>query len=108
MAIDYVEIRDKSTALLGIVDTAKSIIWRSVYFGVGDFEIYVQASPEIVALLQEGNLVMRPNDNEVAIIESIYISDDPQEGRMVTAAGRMAKCLLERRLIWKRKREKTF
>lgn len=100
MAIDYVEIRDKSTALLGIVDTAKSIIWRSVYFGVGDFEIYVQASPEIVALLQEDNLVMRPDDNEVAIIESINISDDPQDGRMVTAAGRMAKCLLERRLIY--------
>ena len=100
MAIDYVEIRDESTALLGIVDTAKSIIWRSVYFGVGDFEIYVQASPEVVALLQVGNFVMRPDDNEVAIIESINISDDPQEGRMVTAAGRMAKCLLERRLIY--------
>lgn len=100
MAIDYVEIRDESTALLGIVDTAKSIIWHSVYFGVGDFEIYVQASPEVVALLQAGNLVTRPDDLEVGIIEKINIANNPQDGRMVTATGRFAKSILERRLIY--------
>ena len=101
MAIDYVEIRSNSTELLGIVDTAKSIIWHSVYFGVGDFEIYVQASPKVVALLQHGNLVTRPDDLEVGIIEKIHIANDPQDGRMVTATGRFAKSILERRLIYK-------
>lgn len=101
MAIDYVEIRDESTTLLGIVDTAQSIIWHSVYFGVGDFEIYVKASPEIVALLQVGNLVTRPDDLEVGIIERINIANDTHDGRMITAAGRFAKCILERRLIYK-------
>lgn len=101
MAIDYVEIRDESTTLLGIVDTAQSIIWHSVYFGVGDFEIYVKASPEIVALLQVGNLVTRPDDLEVGIIERINIANDAHDGRMITAAGRFAKCILERRLIYK-------
>ena len=100
MSIDYLEIRDESTTLIGIIDTAKSIIWHSVYFGVGDFEIYVQASPEIVALLQKGNLVTRPDDLEVGIIEKINISRDPQDGRMITATGRFAKSILERRLIY--------
>ena len=100
MSIDYVEIRDEKTTLLGFVDTAKSIIWHSVYFGVGDFEIYVQASPEVVALLQAGNFVTRPDDLEVGIIEKINISHNPQDGRMVTATGRFAKCILERRLIY--------
>lgn len=100
MAIEYVEIRDESTQLLGIVDTAKSIIWRSVYFGVGDFEIYAKASPEIVELLQSDRLVTRPDDLEVGIIESIHIANDPQDGKMVTAAGRFAKSLLDRRLIY--------
>ena len=100
MAIDYVEIRSESTELLGIVDTAKSIIWHSVYFGVGDFEIYAQATPKIVALLQHGNLVTRPDDVEVGIIEKINIANDPQDGRMVTATGRFAKSILERRLIY--------
>lgn len=101
MSIEYVEIRDEKTTLLGIIDTAKSIIWHSVYFGVGDFEIYVQASPEIVALLQIGNFVTRPDDLEVGIIEKINIAYNPQDGRMVTATGRFAKCILERRLIYK-------
>jgi hypothetical protein len=100
MAIDYVEIRDTYTNLLGIVDTAQSVIWHSVYFGVGDFEIYVKASPEIVMLLQVGNLVTRPDDIEVGIIEKINIADNPQDGIMVTATGRFAKSILERRLIY--------
>ena len=100
MAIDYVEIRDEQTALLGIMDTAKSVIWHSVYFGVGDFEIYAEASPEIIALLQAGNLVTRPDDLEVGIIEKIHIETNQQDGRMVTATGRFAKCILERRLIY--------
>lgn len=100
MAIDYVEIRDESTTLLGIIDTAQSIIWRSVYFGVGDFEIYVPASQKVVALLQAGNFVTRPDNAEVGIIEKINIAYNEQDGRMVTATGRFAKSILERRLIY--------
>jgi hypothetical protein len=100
MAIEYVEVRDESTTIIGIVDTAKSIIWRSVYFGVGDFEIYVQATTEVVALLQSGYYVTRPDDLEVGIIENISIADNPQDGTMLTVSGRFAKSLLERRLIY--------
>lgn len=100
MAIEYVEIRGDNTELVGIIDTATSIIWHSVYFGVGDFEIYVQASPEIVALLRVGMLVTRPDDLEVGIIEKIHIENDAQNGRMITATGRFAKSILERRIIY--------
>ena len=100
MAIEYVEIRDANTDIIGIIDTANSIIWHSVYFGVGDFEIYVKASPEINALLQVGNYVTRPDDLEVGIIETIAIAENPQDGAMVTATGRFAKSLLDRRLIY--------
>lgn len=100
MSIEYVEIRDESTTLRGIVDTAESIIWHSVYFGVGDFEIYAKASPEVIELLQTGNLVTRPDDLEVGIIEKINIDDDPASGKMITATGRFAKSILERRLIY--------
>ena len=100
MSIEYVEIRNENTELLGIVDTAQSIIWHSVYFGVGDFEIYVQATPDTLRLLQAGNLVTRPDDLEVGIIEKISIAHNPQDGRMIAATGRFAKSLLERRLIY--------
>lgn len=100
MAIEYIEIRNESTDIIGIVDTAKSVIWRSAYYGVGDFEIYAPASPDLVALLQAGNYVTRPDDVEVGVIESVAIADNPQDGAMITAAGRFAKSLLERRLIY--------
>lgn len=100
MAIDYVEIRDQSTELIGIIDTAQSIIWHSVYFGVGDFEIYVEATRENVALLQADNFVTRPDDLEVGIIEAVTIDDDVQGGKMITASGRFAKSILERRQIY--------
>lgn len=100
MAIKYVEIRGLDTQLKGIIDTAKSIIWHSVYFGVGDFEIYVEATPRTVELLQPHNLVTRPDDVEVGIIEKIVIEENQQDGRMIIATGRFAKSLLERRLIY--------
>lgn len=99
--IEYVEIRDTNTDLIGIIDTAQSVIWHSVYYGVGDFEIHVRASQDVVELLQVDNFVTRPDDLEVGIIESVTIADDPQNGTMVTAAGRFAKSLLDRRLIYK-------
>lgn len=98
--IEYVEIRDENTDLLGVIDTAQSIIWHSVYYGVGDFEIYVAALPEIVELLQAGRYVTRIDNNEVGIIETLEIYDDPSSGTMITASGRFAKSMLDRRLIY--------
>lgn len=100
MAIEYVEIRDTSTEIVDIIDTAKSIIWHAKYFGVGQFEIYAQATPEIIGLLQAGYFVTRPDDIEVGVIETLDISENPQDGRMVTAAGRFAKSILDRRVIY--------
>lgn len=99
--IEYVEIRDANTDLLGIIDTAQSIIWHSVYYGVGDFEIYVSALPDIVELLQVGRFVTRVDNSEVGIIESLQIFDDPASGTMITASGRFAKSMLDRRHIYR-------
>lgn len=98
--IEYIEIRDENTDLLGIIDTAQSIIWHSVYYGVGDFEIYVTAQPDIVELLQAGRYVTRVDNAEVGIIEQLQIFDDPVSGTMITASGRFAKSMLNRRHIY--------
>lgn len=100
MAIEYVEIRDESTDIVGIIDAAKSIIWHGVTFGVGDFEIYAQATRENIALLQAGYFVTRPDDLDVGIIEAIDISEEERDGAMITASGRFAKSILDRRMIY--------
>lgn len=101
MAIEYVEIRNQSTELIGFIDAAKSVIWHSVYFGVGDFEIYTEATPEALKMLQKFNYVTRPDDIEIGIIEKIEVVNDENSGLMISAAGRFAKSILDRRLIYK-------
>ena len=98
--IDYVEIRNAETELIGIIDTAKSVIWRSAYYGVGDFEVYVQATQNTLELLSVGNYVTRQDNNEIGIIEKVEIKADKFDGLMITASGRFAKSILDRRLIY--------
>jgi len=100
MAIDYIEARNADFDLIGIIDAAQSIIWHSVYFGVGDFEIYTEATPEAVEMLKKGNYVTRPDDIETGIIEKIDIMNDEQHGVMIAAAGRFVKSILARRIIY--------
>jgi len=99
--INLVEIRDTNRVVIGIIDTANSIIWHQVYYGVGDFEIYAQATEQNIALLQVGNYVTRYNNDEVGVIEQINFDFSVQDGYMITASGRFAKSLLDRRIIYK-------
>ncbi len=98
--IEYVEIRNASRELIGIVDNAESIIWESAYYGTGRFEVYVRVTPQTVAMLVDGNYVTRPNDRHIGVIENLHVTWSPQSGRMIAASGRFAKSLLDRRLIY--------
>ena len=98
--IEYIEVRGSNTDVIGIIDVTKSIIWRSVYFGVGDFEIQATATPEIVALLQAGRFVTRPDTDDVGIIERLYLPESVEEGATISASGRFVKSMLDRRLIY--------
>lgn len=98
--IDYVEIKNAERETVGIIDTASSVIWHSVYYGVGDFEIYAQATEQNLELLKVGNYVTRQNNDEVGVIEAITITFSIQDGYMITATGRFAKSILERRIIY--------
>lgn len=99
--IEYVEVRNADFNIIGIIDNASSIIWHSVYYGVGDFEIYIKVTQRILDMLQIGYYITRSNDIEVGIIESINITDNVQDGKMITATGRFAKSILDRRHIYK-------
>lgn len=99
--IDYIQVRAKDTReVIGIIDTAQSIIWKSAYYGVGDFEVYVSATPENIAMLAIDNYVTRPDNYECGIIERVEITDDNEEGRMIVASGRFIKSILDRRVVY--------
>lgn len=101
MGIEYLEIRNQNRVLVGIIDTADSIIWETEYFGSGWFEIYIRLSEQTKSLLQIGNYVTRIDSDNIGIIEKIVVAYDRTKGRMISASGRFAKSILDRRLIFR-------
>ena len=102
MAIEYIEIRSAETRdIIGMVDGAQSVIWHSVYYGCGDFEIYVASTSKNVELLQVGNYATKPYDYEIGVIERVEITNTVTDGKMIVASGRIGKSILDRRHIYK-------
>lgn len=98
--IDLVEVRGTNREIIGIVDDFKSLIWHTVWYGVGDFEIYAKATSNNLTMLQNNKYVTRADSDEIGIIESVTISTSAIDGNMITASGRFAKSILDRRLIY--------
>lgn len=99
--IEYLEIRDKSTRqMIGVIDTASSIIWETEYYGAGSFEVFVKLEENTRQLLQIGNYITRQDERNAAIIESLEYTDSVENGVMIIARGRMLKSILDRRLAF--------
>ena len=96
----YVEIRNPQLELVGIIDDATSMIWHSVYYGCGDFEIVATATAEAKALLVDGNFVSRYDSPDIGIIEGVEPSMNDRGEKALIARGRFAKVVIERRLIY--------
>lgn len=98
--IDQVYIRNPSRVVIGIIDAAESIIWEQQYYDTGTFEVYCRATILNQQLLQIGNFVTRTDNENIGIIESVEIKFEAENGLMITASGRFAKSILDRRLIY--------
>ena len=93
-------ILDKSRQLVGVMDYFKSAIWTPRYYDVGDFELYISASNEVLEMMQEDFYVTRLDDDMACIIETVQLNTDAEEGSYVTVTGRCAKSILSRRIVW--------
>lgn len=93
-------IHDSAGVLVGIVEEPTSAIWARRYQNPGDFEIYTPASPDLLAVMQEGNYITRPDRPEIMLIEYVQITTSDEEGDYIIAKGRGAECLLDRRVIY--------
>lgn len=77
-----------------------SCIWNTQYYGPGEFEFVVEYSEENLSSLAIGNYIVKNNTEQIAVIEKIRYDYTPEEGGTITASGRMAISLLDRRLIY--------
>lgn len=96
--IGYVEVRNQHREVTDIIDDYQSIIWQSLFQGVGEFEIYAPKST--LKKINLGYYITRPNNEEVGIIENIEIKNEETGGQMVVISGRFIKSILDRRIVY--------
>lgn len=93
-------VHDQTGTWVGIVETPASAIWTRRYQQPGDFELYMPATAEMLALLAADCYITRDDAPEVMIIERVEIRTDADEGNYILVSGRGAEALMDRRIIW--------
>lgn len=95
-------ILDENLDVLDVVDTFKSVIWTRRFWEMGDFELYVPATPKMIDLLQKGRFVLRADDTtQMCIIQNVQITTNVEDGNFLTVTGGDLKNILDRRIVWK-------
>lgn len=84
--------------LAGIVESFEYLRWTRRYSQCGSFELKAIATSENTALLKEGNIIWKSDDEEAGIIEHLELSQTDSE--IITASGRFATSFLARRIVW--------
>jgi hypothetical protein len=84
--------------LVGVVESVEYFRWTRRYSAPGSFELKAIGSADNAALLQIGSYVYKTDDQELGLIERIELNQDEKE--TITASGRFATALLDRRIIW--------
>lgn len=97
--ISYVEIRDKYSRLPFAVIEPSECWFELAYYGVGSFEVYTRATKTALAALKNGNYITIPNKPFIWVIDTIEPTYDAARGYMISARGRQAKSILEKRII---------
>lgn len=82
------------------IDYATSIIWISRFQDIGEFELYVRASKEILDLLNNEDVFLIRDDSEYGMyIESVLLSSSAEDGDYLTIKGRSAELMLLWRVV---------
>lgn len=103
-------VLNQDLEIVGTVDEYESVIWNTSYNGVGDFELYLQVSSQLVDLLKVNRYIIRQTDitvnegavtyNHVMIIKNLTLSTYSQQGDYYLITGRELKYLLHQRIVW--------
>ena len=83
-----------------LIDNYISLIWNVKYNEVGNFELYMDATKENVALFQGINdifdLYIQRSDRSVMVVEKMTINTDDENGNKLIVTGKSLESLLDR------------
>ncbi len=81
------------------IDYAASVIWVSRYRECGEFEIYIPASKELVALFQGDVIFSRDDSETLMVLEKFKLTTDEEEGDHLILSGRSLESIFDRRVV---------
>ncbi len=98
--MDEIFVLNKNLELVYIIDAWKSLIWAKRYDKIGDCEIYLPASSDVLENVQKGFYIVRKDDDMICRVTTIELDTDAENGNYVIITGYDAKYLLDMRIIW--------
>lgn len=98
--MDDVYILNRNLELVGIIDAYKSLIWASRYYEIGDCELYVPATNEMLSMLKIGYYIKRPDDDMLCQIRYVELDTSGEEGNYIVVKGFDVKSWLDQRVVW--------
>lgn len=99
MNIYVVKLENDTFSRIAVIDNATSVIWIKRFNAVGQFELYIKASPELVELFQGDIFLTRDDSNVAMYVEKIVLNTDDENGNYLTISGRSAECILSWRIV---------
>lgn len=82
-----------------VIDNATSVIWVKRFNAVGNFELYIKASPELLELFTGDIFITRDESNVGMYVEKVQLNTDSENGDYLVITGRSAECILSWRAI---------
>ena len=84
---------------IGVIDNATSVIWVTRYNTVGEFELYIKATDELLAMLKGDVFLTRDDSNTTMYVENVQLNTNNETGNYVIVSGRSAECILGLRVV---------
>lgn len=96
---------DTNFNLVHIIESFKSMIWTTRYYKVGDFELYISATVESVALYKKAAMnhyyiINSEKPSEAMIVSKMEVVDEYDNGKYIAVSGKSLKHILDRRVVW--------
>lgn len=81
------------------IDTATSIIWVTRFQDIGNFELYIRATPELIELFKNEIFLIRSDNDYGMYVETVKLTTSAEEGDYLTVTGRSAEVIALWRVI---------
>lgn len=94
-----VYILNNSYERIAYIDHADSILWDKKYNDIGECEIYLPCSIDMLNILQKGFYVYREDDEMICKIETIQIETDVEKGDYIIATAKDMNNILANRIV---------